>query len=296
MIVPCATPSALLCEDEDVVPEPRLEVRLELREVEVPPVARVVPEEVEAEVEQRPGHRGAVDLEVALLEMPAARADEEHGDLVVQRVLLLARVERDRPLERIREVPLAGDAVLPGGGVRVLEVGHEDLRARVERVDHHLAVDRAGDLDATVGDLVRERRDPPVAGAHVGRLLEEVGQLACGQPAEPLRAAREELAAPVAELALEVGEEGDGVRREDVVDVHQRQSLSCGRRERSVVLVVALAVLGTRAWRELGAREDRRGKPCSCGGEADAFRGVPRRRRGSSGGIRSADSRFASEG
>ena len=73
------------------------------------------------------------------------------------------RVERDRPLERIGEVPLALDAVLPGRRVRVLEVGHEDLRARVERVDHHLPVDRAGDLDAPVGDLVGERRDPPVA-------------------------------------------------------------------------------------------------------------------------------------
>ena len=37
---------------------------------------------------------------------------------------------------------------------------------------------------------------------------EEVRQLARGQPPEPLRAAREQLAAPVAELALEVGQEG----------------------------------------------------------------------------------------
>ena len=48
----------------------------------------------------------------------------------------------------------------PGRRVRVLEVGHEHLRARVEGVDHHLAVDRAGDLDAAVLQLGRRRRRP----------------------------------------------------------------------------------------------------------------------------------------
>ncbi len=181
----------------------------------------MVAEEVEPEVEQRAGHRRAVDLEVALLEMPAARAHEQHRDLVVQRVLLLARVERDRPLERIGEVPLALDAVLPRRRVRVLEVGHEDLRPRVERVDHHLPVDRAGDLDAPVGDLGGERRDPPVASAHVGGLRQEVGELAAGEPVEPLRPAREELAPPPAELALEVRQEGGRVRGEHVVGLHE---------------------------------------------------------------------------
>ena len=68
-------------------------MRLELGEIEVPPVPAVVAQEVEAEVEQRPGDRGAVDLEVALLEVPAPRPDEEHGHVVVQCVALLARVE-----------------------------------------------------------------------------------------------------------------------------------------------------------------------------------------------------------
>ena len=130
LIVPARDAEPVLRPDEDVVPEPRLEVRLELREVEVAAVAAVVAEEVEPEVEQRARHRRAVDLEVALLEVPAARADEQHGDLVAELVPLLARVERDRPVERVRQVPLAVDAVLPGRRVRVLEVGHEDLRAR----------------------------------------------------------------------------------------------------------------------------------------------------------------------
>ena len=189
MIVPRGDAEPILRVHEDVVPESRLEVRLELREVEVAPVAAVVAEEVEPEVEQRAGHRRAVDLEMALLEMPAARADEEHGDLVVQRVLLLAGVERDRPLERVREVPLPLDAVLPRRRVRVLEVGHEDLRARVERVDHHLAVDRARDLDAAIGDLVRERRDR--ASRPRGCRPSRAGSRAARRPrAVPSRSAR----------------------------------------------------------------------------------------------------------
>ena len=117
--------------------------------------------------------------------MPAARPHEQHRRIVAERVLLLARVERDRPLERIGQVPLALDAVRPGRRVRVLEVGHEHARTRVERVDHHLAVDRARDLDPPVGDLVRRRRHPPVAGAHLRRLRQEIRQLAGIEPLRP---------------------------------------------------------------------------------------------------------------
>jgi hypothetical protein len=111
---------------------------------------------------------------VALHQVPAARPDEQRRDPFVQRVLLLARIQGDRALERVGEVDLAGEAVLPGGRVRVLEVGHEHLRAGVERVDDHLPVDGAGDLDSPVLQLGRHRRDAPVALAQVARLGEKV--------------------------------------------------------------------------------------------------------------------------
>src|SRR5205823_14522889 len=125
----------VLCSVEDRVPESRLAMRLELRQVEVRPGARraqslVVPKEIEPEVEERAADRLAVDLDVALDEVPAARTDEQGRNLVVQHVDLLARVETDRPLDRIREVALSLDHVLPRRRVRVLEVGHEDARAR----------------------------------------------------------------------------------------------------------------------------------------------------------------------
>ena len=220
---PVLDAESLLRPREDVVPEPRLEVRLELRQVEVAPVSRVVAEEVEPEVEERAGARIAVDLEVALLQVPAARAHEEHRRVGPERVALLAGVELDRPLERVGEVALPRDAVLPRGRVGVLEVRHEHPRARVERVDDHLAVDRPRDLDPAVGDLVRERRDPPVAAPNVARLREEVGQLAAREPPRALHPSRESLAATLSELPLEVGQERDGVGCEDVVGA------ACGR-------------------------------------------------------------------
>ena len=80
---PCGTPSSLLRRGEDVVPEPRLEMRFELRQVVVRAGAareqlhRVV-EEVQAEVEQAPRHRPAVEEHVLLVQVPAARARDEH--------------------------------------------------------------------------------------------------------------------------------------------------------------------------------------------------------------------------
>ena len=74
-------PDAILGEAEDVVPEPRLEVILELREVEVRPrSAREQPlgvaGEVHAEVEQSGRDVLTVDDDMALLQVPAARTHE----------------------------------------------------------------------------------------------------------------------------------------------------------------------------------------------------------------------------
>ena len=73
------------------------------------------------------------------------------------------------------------------------------------------------------------RRDAPVGRADVGGLGQEVRQLAAGEPLEPLRAPGEQLAAPLAELPLEVGQERDRVGRQDVVGAHAAISLRCSR-------------------------------------------------------------------
>ena len=165
-MVPRGDAELVLRHHEDVVPQPRLEVAFELRQVEVRAAAardqflRVV-EEVQPEVEDAAGHRLAVDLHVLLRQVPAARTHEQRGQLVLQRVgLALRRDEIDAAADRVAQVDVALDVVVPARRVRVLEVGHEHLRARVERVDDHLAIDRPGDLDAAIGDVgaIRARR------------------------------------------------------------------------------------------------------------------------------------------
>ena len=105
--------------------------------------------------------------------------------------------------------------IVPGRRVGVLEIGHEDARAGIERIDDHLAVGRPGDLDAAVVEVGRDRRHGPVAFADGAGLGQEIGQhalveelLALGAPAA---------AAPGAaalKVALQIGEEGDRLGRQ----------------------------------------------------------------------------------
>src|SRR3546814_3400554 len=76
-------PYTTLFRSEDVVPQPRLEMALELGQVEIWTAAAIdellgVVEEVQAEVHQRGRHGLAVEQDVLLVEMPAAGRSEEH--------------------------------------------------------------------------------------------------------------------------------------------------------------------------------------------------------------------------
>ena len=64
------------------------------------------------------------------------------------------------------------------GEFGILEIGHEDAGAGIERVDHHLAVGRPGDLDAAVLEIGGDRRHGPFAFADGARLGQEIGQRA----------------------------------------------------------------------------------------------------------------------
>src|SRR5207244_2632552 len=90
----------LLGERERLRPQARLEMRLELRQIEVRPAAALeqfprVVEEREPEVEERGGYGFAVDREMPLRQVPAARPDQQRRDLVVQPIALLTRVDVD---------------------------------------------------------------------------------------------------------------------------------------------------------------------------------------------------------
>ncbi len=215
---------------EDVVPEPGFQVALGLRQVEVRPGVRVVGasgeqpggvvEEVEAEVEERAGHRLAVDQQMVLVEVPAAGTDHDGGEFGGRpEGVRLARVggEVDPALEGVDQVDLTAHHVLPGRGGGVLEVGEPDLRAGVQRVDHHLAVGGAGDLDPAVLERPGRLGDPPVGGADPGRVGQEVQGSGAGDLRPALPAAGQQFAAPALEGAVQADDEGDRLRSEHLL-------------------------------------------------------------------------------
>ena len=90
-----------------------------------------------------------------------------------------------------------------------------DLRAGVQRIDHHLAVDGAGDLDAAIHEVGGQRRDLPGAVAHGSRLRQEIGQRARVEAALHVHAAGEQVAAGGVEFAMQIGDEAERVGGED---------------------------------------------------------------------------------
>ena len=168
---------------EDVVPQARLEMALHLGQVKIRPRAARqqflgVVEEVQREVEDAARYRLAVDQDVLFVEVPAARARDEHRGLVVQRVALAALLEGDRAAHGVAQIDLPVDHVEPGRAVGVLEIRHEGGGARVERVDHHLAVGRPGDLDTAVEHVLGLRRDRPIRLTQRLGLGQEIGKFA----------------------------------------------------------------------------------------------------------------------
>ena len=105
----------VLGEQEGVVPQARLEMALELRQVVVGAASAIellagIVEEGEAEIGERARQRLPVEDEVLLGKVPAARADEERRDLVVE---------------------LVGLAFRRGEGELLAEIGRASCRERV---------------------------------------------------------------------------------------------------------------------------------------------------------------------
>src|SRR3569832_792756 len=99
--------------EKHVVPEPCYVAALHLGQVEVwAGVPREqffrVAEEVEAEIEQAPRHGPAVDEDMLLVEVPAARAAQQGRDLILELVRLpFGACERDVFTDRVRKIDLA---------------------------------------------------------------------------------------------------------------------------------------------------------------------------------------------
>jgi len=103
-----------------------------------------------------------------LVEVPATWTHLQRGDLVIELVGLAFLFQSQGAANRLAEIDLALNLVVPRRRIRIFEVGHVAVGARVERVDHHLGVDRTGDFDATAFQRFRQRRDLP------GRIITNV--------------------------------------------------------------------------------------------------------------------------
>ena len=124
----------------------------------------------------------------------------------------------DRPVDRVAQVPVPVDHVVPGRGVGVLEVRHEPVGAGIQGVDRHLAIGRPGDLDPALLQVGRGGRHGPVALADLARVGKEVEHLPLGQPRSPAPARLEKFLAPGPEPVLQLGHELERVGVDDLVE------------------------------------------------------------------------------
>ena len=131
--MPTGSPSSLLGRYEDVIPEPRLEVVLELGQVKIRAATPVqqslsVVIEVKRKVEERAADGLAVDGDVPFGQMPAAGPHQKRSRVLVQAILLaLGALIPDHAPYGVANVDLSLDRRIPCGRVGVLEIGHEHL-------------------------------------------------------------------------------------------------------------------------------------------------------------------------
>src|ERR1700678_2776912 len=86
-----------------------------------------------------------------LRQVPATRPHEKRGCFLVEPILLaFGTGEADGATYGIAQVHLAIDQVAPGGRGPILKISHENIRAGIEGVDDHLAIDWTSDFGSAV--------------------------------------------------------------------------------------------------------------------------------------------------
>ena len=135
-------------------------------------------EQIQAEIEKPPGYWFAVNQQMFFDEVPAARPNEQYRDLIFQPIGFAFRALKfDCSPNRVAQIDVAIDHVVPSRSVGVFEIRHEYLRAGVQGVDHHFAIGRSCDLNAAIGNVFRDGRNFPIIGADLCGLRQKVGSL-----------------------------------------------------------------------------------------------------------------------
>jgi hypothetical protein len=181
--------------------------------------------ERQREIKERPRDALAVHRHVPLLQMPAARADEEGRHGVVQPIAFPPAVKGDGAPDRVLQIDLTLHLVAPARGARVLEVGHVGIGARVQRVDHHLALDGAGDLHTPPLERRRQGRDAPLALADGARAGQELRHLTGIDALLALRTGREQRTPVRLEAPMQPGEKRERLGAEDLLEARLERRL-----------------------------------------------------------------------
>ena len=108
-------------------------------------------EEVEGKIEDAARNGLPIHQDMLFEQMPAARSHKQRGRLLIESILLAIWIAKcNCAVDGITYIDLTLNRAFPGGGKRIFKIGHKDFRPRVQGIDHHFALDRAGDLDAPV--------------------------------------------------------------------------------------------------------------------------------------------------
>src|SRR5215470_4127010 len=164
--------------------------------------------EVETKIKKGCGNGLSIDWKMPFRQVPAPWPHQQRRPAGIEFVAfsLWTRIA-DRALDGVPQIELAFQVVLPGGRVRVFKVGHEDVGARVQRIDDHLAVDGTSNLYTPIQQVLWNGSNRPALRADLCRLGKEVGHLSRVDALLADSTSREEFPAAWLELARQLCQE-----------------------------------------------------------------------------------------
>src|SRR5207253_1180331 len=85
------------------------------------------------------------------------------------------------PINRVSKVNLTLNGSHPRWRVGVFEIGHVNVRARVERVYYHFPINRTRDLNPSLSKISRDRPDLPLGHPSITGLVQKIGKCSVSQ-------------------------------------------------------------------------------------------------------------------
>lgn len=255
----------LLCRRKYVVPECRLFVVLQFRNVVVGTGSflfqgRVIVKQVDGKIENAPRRRYTIDKNVRFIQVPSPGTHKERRNLFMQGIHLVSAGKGNGPGDRIAQVDLSLHDIFPCGSSGIFKVGHVDGRSRVETVDDHFAIHRARNFDAAILNVRGNRSALPVTAVTTtttaGMVAQKGGKLSRVKGQRPRHPCGQERLAPRIKGGTEgshkaqaIGGEdfrgGVRLRRQDL-DVHMFRAKL--QHDQECKMMIRSALLGVGFW------------------------------------------------